>query len=116
MPNAGWRKRAPSYRINKPPWYKTDADGLVLCIEAALERALTAADGADVRVGGGAATIRQYLRAGLIDEMHLAIVPILLGSGERLFDHLNGGADRYECVEFISSRSAAHVRLSRALK
>ena len=85
-------------------------------IEAALERAFNAADGADVRVGGGAATVQQYLRAGLIDEMHLAIVPILLGSGERLFDHLNGGADRYECVEFISSRSAAHVRLSRTPK
>src|SRR3989441_7668137 len=85
-------------------------------IEAALERAFNAADGADVRVGGGAATVQQYRRAGLIDEMHLAIVPILLGSGERLFDHLNGGADRYECVEFISSRSAAHVRLSRTPK
>jgi len=79
----------------------------------ALERALNAADGADVRVGGGAATIQQYLRAGLIDEMHLAIVPILLGSGERLFDHLSGAAAGYECVEFRSSRSAVHVRLSR---
>jgi len=81
----------------------------------ALERALNAADGADVRVGGGAATIQQYLRAGLIDEMHLAFVPILLGSGERLFDHFNGAAAGYECVEFRSSRSAAHVRLSRTL-
>jgi dihydrofolate reductase len=53
-------------------------------IEAALERALDAADGSDVRLGGGAATIQQFLRAGLIDEMHVAIVPILLGSGERL--------------------------------
>src|SRR5216683_481633 len=48
-------------------------------IEAALERAFNAADGNDVRVGGGAATVQQYLRAGLIDEMHLVIVPILLG-------------------------------------
>jgi len=55
-------------------------------IEAALEQAFNAADGNDVRVGGGASTVQQYLRAGLIDDMHLVIVPILLGSGERLFE------------------------------
>jgi dihydrofolate reductase len=85
-------------------------------IEAALERAFDAAGGDDVRVGGGAATVQQYLRAGLIDDMHLVIVPILLGSGERLFDHLDGGPDGYECVEFASSPSVAHVSLSRAPK
>jgi dihydrofolate reductase len=52
----------------------------------ALERAKAAAKGADVRLGGGVATIRQYLRAGLIDEMHVAISPVLLGSGARLFE------------------------------
>jgi dihydrofolate reductase len=82
-------------------------------IEAALERAFRAADGADVRLGGGASTVQQYLRAGLIDDMHLAIVPILLGRGERLFDHLDGGPEGYERVEFVSSPSVAHVRLSR---
>jgi dihydrofolate reductase len=82
-------------------------------IDAALERALDAAGGDDVRLGGGMATIQQYLRAGLIDEMHLAIVPILLGSGERLFDHLDGGPVGYECVEFVSSPSVLHVRLAR---
>ncbi len=81
-------------------------------IEAALERALDAADGDDVRVGGGAATIQQYLRAGLIDEMHLVIVPILLGGGERLFDDLNGNRDSFESVEFVCSPSVAHVRIS----
>jgi dihydrofolate reductase len=60
--------------------------------------------------------VQQYLRAGLIDEMHVAIVPILLGGGERLFDGLDGGAHGYECVEFVSSPSVAHVRLSRAPK
>jgi dihydrofolate reductase len=60
-------------------------------IEASLARALDAADGRDVRLGGGAATVQQYLRAGLVDEMHFVIVPILLGSGERLFDHFDGG-------------------------
>lgn len=82
-------------------------------IEAALERAFDAAEGADVRLGGGAATVQQYLRAGLIDEMHVAIVPVLLGGGERLFDHLDGGQASYECVEFVSSPAVTHVRLAR---
>jgi dihydrofolate reductase len=59
------------------------------------------------------ATIQEYLRRGLIDDLHLALVPILLGSGERLFEHLDGGPAGYECVELVSSRSVAHVRLSR---
>jgi dihydrofolate reductase len=79
-------------------------------IEAALREALDAAQGRDVRIGGGASTIQQYLRAGLIDDLHLAIVPTLLGSGERLFD---GSWAGYQCVEFVSSPSVAHVRLSR---
>lgn len=83
-------------------------------IEAALERALEAAGGQDVLVGGGAATIQQYLRAGLIDEMHVAIAPILLGAGERLFDHLDGGPEGYACVELVSSPAAAHARLAKA--
>jgi dihydrofolate reductase len=82
-------------------------------IRPALERALEAAGGADVRLGGGTATVQQYLRAGLIDDMHLAIVPILLGSGERLFDHLDGGPVGYECAEFVSSPSVLHVRFAR---
>ena len=57
-------------------------------IEAALERAYDAADGQDLRLAGGVSTIQQYLRAGLVDEMHLAYAPLLLGSGERLFDDL----------------------------
>jgi dihydrofolate reductase len=81
--------------------------------EAALERAFAAADGGDVRLGGGAATIQQYLRAGLVDEMHLAIVPVLLGSGERLFDHLDGGPAGYRCVELVSSPAVVHARFVR---
>ena len=82
--------------------------------EAVLEQAFSAANGADVRLGGGAATIQQYLRAGLVDELHVVVVPILLGSGERLFDHLDGGPHGYRCVEFVSSASVAHVRFARA--
>jgi dihydrofolate reductase len=83
-------------------------------IDAVLARAFAAADGADVRLGGGAATIQQYLRAGLVDEMHVAIVPILLHRGEKLFDHLDGGPVGYECVEFVASPAVAHVRMARA--
>jgi dihydrofolate reductase len=82
-------------------------------IEAALEQALDAANGDDVRIGGGATTIQQYLRAGLIDDLHFVIVPTLLGGGERLFDHLDGGPEGYECAEFVASPSVVHVRLSR---
>ncbi len=85
-------------------------------IEVALDRAFAAAGGDDVRLGGGAATIQQYLRAGLIDDLHLAIVPILLGGGERLLDHLDGGVDGYRCVELASSPSVAHVRLAPVAK
>jgi len=86
------------------------ADG----IGAALERAREAAGGRDVRLGGGAATVQQYLNAGLIDELHLAIVPILLGGGERLLDNVDaGGPAGYECVEFVASPAVMHVRLAR---
>ena len=82
-------------------------------IEAALKQAFDAAGGRDVRLGGGAATIRQYMNAGLLDEMDLAIVPILLGGGERLFDHLDGASADYECVELVSSPSVVHARFER---
>jgi dihydrofolate reductase len=82
-------------------------------ISAALEQAVAAADGADVRLGGGAATVRQYLRAGLVDELHVAIVPVLLGSGERLFEDLPA-APGLVCAEVAASPAVAHVRLVRA--
>jgi dihydrofolate reductase len=81
-------------------------------IEAALEQARAAAGDADVRLGGGAATVREYLRAGLVDELHVAVVPVLLGGGERLFE---GPAPAgLECVEFVGSAAVAHVRFARA--
>ena len=80
-------------------------------IEIALEKAFVAAKGKDVRIGGGATVVRQYLRAELIDELHLVITPKLLGSGERLFDGTDEVAKRYEYAEFIASEAAAHVRL-----
>jgi dihydrofolate reductase len=82
-------------------------------IEAALERAKAAADGKDIRVGGGVATIRQYLRARLVDEMHVAISPALLGSGELLFADLNLPELGYRCDEHVGSPKATHVVISR---
>jgi len=82
-------------------------------IESALAQAFEAAGGLDVRLGGGPATVQQYLKAGLIDELHFAIVPIFLGAGERLFDNLEGGPIGYECVELVSSPSVTHVRFVR---
>lgn len=82
-------------------------------IHEALDRAREAAKGMDVRIGGGARTIRQYLREGLIDELHVAISPVLLGRGERLFDGADLRALGYECVQFIASGKATHVVLRR---
>jgi dihydrofolate reductase len=81
-------------------------------IDDVLARAFAAAGGLDVRLGGGANVVRQYLKAGLVDEMHVAFVPVLLGAGERLFD--DGAGDGYECVEFVSSPAVVHVRLASA--
>jgi len=80
-------------------------------IQSALNQAKDAAGGKDVRVGGGVGTIRQYLDASLIDELHLAIGPFLLGQGEHLFSGLNLPALGYECVERIEGARATHVTL-----
>ena len=82
-------------------------------IHAALERAKTSAKGRDVRLGGGASTIRQYLRAGLIDEMHVAIAPVLLGSGEHLFAGLDLPQLGYRCVQHVPSAAATHIVLAK---
>lgn len=82
-------------------------------IHEALDQARKAANGMDVRIGGGVNAIQQYLRAGLIDELHIAIAPALLGSGERLFDGIDLPAMGYECVQFVGSEKAVHVVLRR---
>jgi dihydrofolate reductase len=83
-------------------------------VHAALERAREAANDKDVRVGGGVASIRQYLREGLIDEMHVAISPVLLGSGEHLLAGLDLPKVGYTCTEHIPTPNAAHVVMRRA--
>lgn len=82
-------------------------------IYSALERAADAANGMDVRLGGGIATIRQYLRAGLIDELHVAIAPILLGSGESLFSDIDMLSLGYRCVEHVATQRATHMILKK---
>jgi dihydrofolate reductase len=82
-------------------------------IHAALERAKVAANGRDVRVGGGADTIRQYVRAGLVDEMHLAISPTLLGAGEHLLAGIDLPRLGYRCAEHIPTPNAMHVVINR---
>lgn len=82
-------------------------------IHAALKRAMDAANGRDVRLGGGTATIRQYLQAGLVDEMHFAISPVLLGTGEHLFAGIDLLKLGYQRSEHVPTPNATHIVLTR---
>jgi dihydrofolate reductase len=82
-------------------------------IEAALDRAAGAACGRDVRIGGGVSTVRAALRARLVDELHVVIAPVLLGSGEHLLGGLDLPAAGYEVAEHRTSPGVTHVRLAR---
>ncbi|MEQ1782438.1 MAG: dihydrofolate reductase family protein [Hyphomonadaceae bacterium] len=82
-------------------------------IHAALDKAKAAAKGQDVRIGGGASTIRQYLQAGLIDEMHIAVSPVVFGKGEPLFNGIDLPAAGMNNVQHIKGENAAHYILSR---
>ncbi len=81
-------------------------------IDDALERAFAAADGKDVRVMGGAATVGQYLAAGLIDEMHLVLVPMLIGSGERVFPE-SSPPPGYRCIAREDGAAVIHLHFER---
>jgi len=82
-------------------------------IHAAMAQATPAADGRDIRLGGGVATVRQFLCAGLIDEMHLAISPVVLGSGEHLLAGIDAPKLGYRIAEHVATASATHVVLKR---
>lgn len=82
-------------------------------IHSALEQARAAAGSLNVRLGGGVSTVRQYLRAGLVDELHLAISPIVLGAGESLWEGLDMRALGYECTKTMAGERATHVFLAR---
>jgi len=118
----GWWGEEPPYRVPvfvlthhpRPPLEM--AGGTVFRfvtegIESALSQARAAAQGRDVRVGGGVSTIRQYLRAGLIDEMHLAIRPVLIGAGEHLLHDIDLRSLGYECDKYVPGERATHVFL-----
>ena len=83
-------------------------------IEPALKQAMDAAEGKDVRLGGGVSVIQQYLRAGLVDELHVAVCPVLLGSGEPIFHGIDLKALGYQCVQHVPSPKATHVVLARS--
>jgi dihydrofolate reductase len=82
-------------------------------IEAALDQAREEAGGKDIKIGGGVSTVRQYLQAGLIDELHLAIAPVLLGSGEALFRGIDLRALGYRVIETTPGELATHVVIAR---
>lgn len=79
-------------------------------IASALKQAQAAANGRDVSLGGGAQTVRQYLQAGLIDELELHLVPRLLGAGERLFDHLGNVPPTFELTRTLEGRGVTHLK------
>ena len=83
-------------------------------IESALDQARTAAAGMDVSLAGGAATAREYLAANLVDEMEINLVPIFLGDGERLFDHLGVGHPRFTHVRTVAAPGVTHLKFRRA--
>ena len=78
-------------------------------VPSALRQAQEAAGEKDVRIGGGVSTIRQFLKAGLVDEMHLALMPVLLGKGENLFSGLDLHELGFKCVERLPTEQATHV-------
>jgi dihydrofolate reductase len=82
-------------------------------IEEALDFAFTSAGGKDVRLGGGVCTVRQYLEAKLLDELHVAVAPVLLGTGESLFGGLDLPALGYEVTEHVPTKSVTHVVMKR---
>ena len=102
----------PSITMNGGTTFHFVTDG----IHAALARAVEAAMGQDVRLGGGTATIRQYLEAMLIDEMHFAVSPVFLGSGENLFAGLDIPKLGYQRTELVATEKATHIVLTRAAK
>ena len=104
-----------AWEIAHNPGFGLAADGNIILRAEALEAAREAATGQDVRIGGGATVIRDFLAAGLVDHMHIVVVPILLGRGVRLWDRLESLENDFE-VEAVSSPSGVtHLTFSRRM-
>jgi dihydrofolate reductase len=121
----GWWGEEPPYhvpvfvlthhaRASIPMKGGTEFNFITDSIESALRQAKAAAGDKDVRLGGGVSTVRQFLRAGLIDELHLAVRPVLLGEGENLFAGLDWRTLGYTCVESIAGERATHMILRKS--
>jgi len=120
----GWWGENPPYHVPvfilthyaRPPLHMEGGTTFYFITEGihrALEQATEAAKGMDVRIGGGANTIQQYLRACLIDELHFVIAPVLLGRGERLFEGVDLKSLGYQCVQFVATEKALHSVIRR---
>jgi dihydrofolate reductase len=120
----GWWGKTPPYHVpvfvlTNYPRRSIEMDGgttfhfVTEGINAALDRAFDAANGKDVRLGGGVSTIRQFLEAQLIDEIHMAISPILLGSGESLFSGINMLSLGYKCTAHLPTENATHILIEK---
>jgi len=118
----GWWGANPPYHVptfvlthhSRPPLEMEGGTKFVFVtdgIQSALEQAKKAAAAKDVRIGGGVSTVRQFLKAGLVDEMHLALMPVLLGKGENLFAGLDLNHLGFKCAERVPSDLATHVVL-----
>ena len=123
-PWQGWWGKAPPFHtpvfvLTRHPRPSLEMEGgttfhfVTNGIHAALDRATAAARGKDVSLGGGASVVQQFLRAGLIDEMELHVAPVMLGGGERLFEHTDGRQTAYECVRIIHTPAATHYKFRR---
>jgi dihydrofolate reductase len=120
----GWWGANPPYHVpiyvlthhSRPP-LKMEGDNTFYFvtdgIELALKQAKAAAGDKDVRIGGGVATIRQYLQAGLIDEIHLAVAPVILGKGENLYEGLNFAELGFTVTSYTPTPAAAHIILEK---
>lgn len=92
----------------------TSFEFIATSAQDALERATAAADGKDVRIGGGLSTVQEFLKAGLVDRLHVAIAPILLGRGIRLWDDLRGLEENYSVKAETAESGVVHLTFSRA--
>ena len=120
----GWWGTNPPYHVptfvlthhSRPPLEMEGGTKFIFVtdgIQSALQQAQEAAGDKDVRIGGGTSTVRQFLKAGLIDEMHLALMPVLMGKGENLFSGLDLHELGFKCVERVPTEQATHVVLKK---